>query len=158
MPEESDREFRTPTVLLLVIERFACMASTRLPLRPINRRSPTRGSCALSPLAYPLPNSRPSSALTRMEYYNRTLDRAREAPHRLPGTDLDPRCGASKASTVWRQVATAVWRQVARAVWRQVATAEAHPAATGANMRRLGRIRVLIYNWAAAGLPQTSEP
>ena len=76
--------------------------------------------------------------------------RAREAPHRVPGTDLDPRCGASKASTVWRQVATArelararcrivaigcqavdsgaskvstVWRQVATAVWRQVATA-----------------------------------
>ena len=52
------------------------------------------------------------------------LDRAREAPHRLPGTDLDPRCGASKASTVWRQVATAVWRQVATAVWRQEASAE----------------------------------
>ena len=41
--------------------------------------------------------------------------RAREAPHRLPGTDLDPRCGASEASTVWRQVATPVWRQEARA-------------------------------------------
>ena len=34
---------------VLVIERFACMASTRLPLRPTNRRSPTRGSCSLSP-------------------------------------------------------------------------------------------------------------
>ena len=76
--------------------------------------------------------------------------RAREAPHRLPGTDLDPRCGASKASTVWRQVATPVWRQVA--------TAEAPAAATGANTLRLGRIKVLIYTWAAAGLPQTSEP
>ena len=78
------------------------------------------------------------------------LDRAREAPHRLPGTDLDPRCGASKASTVWRQVATAVWRQVA--------TAEAPAAATSANTLRLGRIKVLIYTWDAAGLPQTSEP
>jgi len=54
-------------VLVIVIEHFACMASTRLALRPINRRSPTRGSCPLSPSAYPLPNSRPSSALTRME-------------------------------------------------------------------------------------------
>ena len=52
---------------VLVIEHFACMASTRLALRPINRRSPTRGSCPLAPSAYPLPNSRPSSALTRME-------------------------------------------------------------------------------------------
>jgi len=93
------------TVLVIVIERFACMGSTRLALRSTNRRSQTRGSCSLSPLVYPLPNSRPSSALTRMEYYNRTLDRAREAPHRLPGTDLDPWCGTSKASTVWRQVA-----------------------------------------------------
>ena len=49
---------------MLVIERFACMASTRLSLRPINRRSPTRGSCSLSPPAYPLLNSRPNSALT----------------------------------------------------------------------------------------------
>jgi len=103
------------TVLVIVVERFACMGSTRLALRSTNRRSQTRGSCSLSPLVYPLPNSRPSSALTRMEYYNRTLDRAREAPHRLPGTDLDPWCGTSKASTVWRQVATAVWRQVATA-------------------------------------------
>ena len=55
------------TVLVLVIELFTCMASTRRPLRPINRRSPSRGSCALSPSAYPLPNSCPSSALTRME-------------------------------------------------------------------------------------------
>ena len=57
----------SPAVLVIVIERFACMASTRLALRPINRRSPTRGSCPLSPSAYPLPNSCPSSALTRME-------------------------------------------------------------------------------------------
>jgi len=53
VPEESDRELRTRTVLVIVMERFACMASTRLPVRPINRRSPTRGSCSLSPLAYP---------------------------------------------------------------------------------------------------------
>ena len=31
-------------------------------------------------------------------------------------------------------------------------------AATGATTLRLGRIKVLIYTWAAAGLPQTSEP
>jgi hypothetical protein len=55
------------TVLVLVIERVACMASTRLPLRLTNRRSLTRGSCSLSPFAYPLPNSCPISALTRME-------------------------------------------------------------------------------------------
>jgi hypothetical protein len=55
------------TVLVLVIELFVCMASTRLVLRPPNRRSPTRGSCSLSSLSYPLLNSRPSSALTRME-------------------------------------------------------------------------------------------
>ena len=54
-------------VLVIVIERFACMASTRLALRPINCRSPTRGSCSLSPSAYPLPNSCPSIALTGME-------------------------------------------------------------------------------------------
>ena len=54
-------------VLVIVIEHFACMAATRLALRPINRRSPTRGSCPLAPSAYPLPNSRPSSALTRMK-------------------------------------------------------------------------------------------
>ena len=40
-------------VLVIVIERFACMASTRLALRPINCRSPTRGSCSLSPPACP---------------------------------------------------------------------------------------------------------
>ena len=54
-------------VLVIVIERFACMASTRLALRPINFRSPTRGSCSFSPSAYPLPNSCPSIALTGME-------------------------------------------------------------------------------------------
>ena len=54
-------------VLVIVIERFACMASTRLALRPINCRSPTRGSCSFSPSAYPLPNSCPSIALTGME-------------------------------------------------------------------------------------------
>ena len=47
------------TVLVLVIERFACMASTRLLLRLTNRRSLTRGSRSLSPFAYPLPNSCP---------------------------------------------------------------------------------------------------
>ena len=31
-------------------------------------------------------------------------------------------------------------------------------AATGANMRRLGSLRVLIYTCPAAGLPQTPEP
>ena len=50
------------TVLVIVIERFACMASTRLALRPTNRRSPTRGSCSLSPSVYPLQNSRPNLA------------------------------------------------------------------------------------------------
>ena len=54
-------------VLVIVIERFACMASTRLALRPIIFRSPTRGSCSFSPSAYPLPNSCPSIALTGME-------------------------------------------------------------------------------------------
>ena len=54
-------------VLVLVLERFACMASTRLALRPIDRCFPNGGSCCLSPSAYPLPNSCPSSALTRME-------------------------------------------------------------------------------------------
>ena len=54
-------------VLVLVLERFACMESTRLAFRPINRCFPNRGSCSLSQSAYPLPNSRPSSALTRME-------------------------------------------------------------------------------------------
>ena len=54
-------------VLVIVIERFACMASTLLALRPINCRSPTRGSCSFSPSAYPLPNSCPSIALTGME-------------------------------------------------------------------------------------------
>jgi hypothetical protein len=47
------------TVLVLVIERVACMASTRLLLRLTNRRSLTRGSRSLSPFAYPLPNSCP---------------------------------------------------------------------------------------------------
>ena len=48
-----------PWRTVLVIERFACMASTRLLLRLTNRRSLTRGSRSLSPFAYPLPNSCP---------------------------------------------------------------------------------------------------
>ena len=36
---------------------FSVHGSTRLLLRLTNRRSLTRGSCSLSPFAYPLPNS-----------------------------------------------------------------------------------------------------
>ena len=75
MPEESDRELRTRTVLVIVIERFACMASTRLPLRPINRRSPTRGSCSLSPLAYPFTKFLPEQRVDQDEMI-RSLDRS----------------------------------------------------------------------------------
>ena len=64
---------------VLVIERFECMASTRLPLRPTNRRSRTRGSCSLSPLAYPLPNSSTStstSTSTKKNSPNKTMHRS----------------------------------------------------------------------------------
>ena len=80
-------------------------------------------------------------------------------------------------STVWRQVTSA--REPARARCQIVAIGcqsvvrprETPPpsgdrwlrpknraAATGANMRRLGSLRVLIYTCPAAGLPQTPEP
>ena len=44
-------------VLVLVLERFACMASTRLALRPIDRCFPNRGSCPYphQPIHYQIP-------------------------------------------------------------------------------------------------------
>ena len=105
---------------VLVIERFACMASTRLPLRPTNRRSPTRGSCSLSRLAYPLPNSSKStSTSTKKNSPNKTMHRS-----------------GRSAALIFRNHFGGHSEMVAARAWQRMLIEEAGVLANGVDTRR----------------------